>query len=281
MRQPAGDDEIALARPAGDRRGAGVALQSGRVIELVDVFTDLARDPGGEQIPKPGHAQVDLTARERLPRVGVLHRVVPAGAGPAQQQLGHPGCQPRRASCRASSWTAASRIPAALADEVVPGRQRGCGQRGHHAVGEPVGPAVPAGAGELDQLLAGGAGQLGLGGPALQQPQHRRRPQVLAGEVSAAGIGGCRSARSRLSSRRWSRAARSSSRPIARSSPPSSPCGIRVLSAACRSSASRQQIRASSASSFFRAGPRRRATRSGLTGTTVNPASSSASTSRP
>ena len=63
--------------------------------------------------------------------------------------------------------------------------------------------------------------------------------------------------------------------------PPSSPCGISVLSPACRSSASRQQIRASSASSFFRAGPRRRATRSGLTGTTVNPASSNAATSSP
>ena len=76
-------------------------------------------------------------------------------------------------------------------------------------------------------------------------------------------------------------AARSSSRPIARNSPPSSPCGIRVLSAVCRSRASRQQIRASSVSSFFRAGPRRRATRSGLTGTTLNPASINASTSRP
>jgi hypothetical protein len=45
------------------------------------------------------------------------------------------------------------------------------------------------------------------------------------------------------------------------------------------SRASRQQIRASASSSFFFAGPRRRATRSGLTGSTVNPASTSAPTS--
>ena len=99
--------------------------------------------------------------------------------------------------------------------------------------------------------------------------------------ASAAGKVTSRSARSRLSSRRSSRQARSSSRAMDRSSPASCPCGISRRSPAWRSSASRQQIRASSASSFLRAGPRRRDTSSGLTGSTVYPASTSASTSSP
>ena len=78
-----------------------------------------------------------------------------------------------------------------------------------------------------------------------------------------------RSWRSRFSRRRASFAARSSSRAIARSSPASSPCGTSGRSRSKRSSASRQAILASSASSFFFAGPRRRAIRSGLTGTTT------------
>jgi hypothetical protein len=51
--------------------------------------------------------------------------------------------------------------------------------------------------------------------------------------------------------------------------------------AVCRSRASRQAMGASLASSFLRAGPRRRATRSGLTGRTTWPASSRRSTSSP
>jgi hypothetical protein len=49
-------------------------------------------------------------------------------------------------------------------------------------VGEAVGPAVPAGAGEGDQLLAGGAGELVAGRPALQQPQHGWGAQVVASD---------------------------------------------------------------------------------------------------
>ena len=54
VRQAAGDDEVALAGAAGDRGGAGVALQRVRRVELGDVFADFARGPGGEQVPEPG-----------------------------------------------------------------------------------------------------------------------------------------------------------------------------------------------------------------------------------
>ena len=84
----------------------------------------------------------------------------------------------------------------------------------------------------------------------------------------AAGKVAMRSARRRLSSRRSSLDARSSSRAIARSSPATSPWGMRGRSRSKRSRAMRQAMRASSASSFFLAGPRLRATRSGFTGTT-------------
>jgi hypothetical protein len=50
------------------------------------------------------------------------------------------------------------------------------------AVGEAVGPAVPAGASEGDQLLVAGGGELVAGGPALQQAQECGRAQVVAGD---------------------------------------------------------------------------------------------------
>src|SRR5665811_2028329 len=114
---------------------------------------------------------------------------------------------------------------------------------------------------------------------------NRLRADLLAtfpaAMIIAAGKVASRSARSRLSSRRASRWARTSSRAIARSSPAGAPWGTRARRSVNRSSASRHAMRASSASSFFFAGPRRRAIRSGLTGSTVNPASTSRSTSSP
>jgi hypothetical protein len=53
------------------------------------------------------------------------------------------------------------------------------GQRLGDVVGEAVGPAVPAGAGEGDQRLVRGAGELVAGWPAFQQPQHGRGAQVV------------------------------------------------------------------------------------------------------
>jgi hypothetical protein len=53
------------------------------VIELADVFADLARNPGGEQVPEPGHAQVDLTARERMRNIRRDHYELGLDAPPA------------------------------------------------------------------------------------------------------------------------------------------------------------------------------------------------------
>lgn len=64
VRHPAGNDEVALARAAGDRGLSGVALQRVRRDALLDVVADFARDPGGgETVIEAGKAQVDLTAR--------------------------------------------------------------------------------------------------------------------------------------------------------------------------------------------------------------------------
>jgi hypothetical protein len=44
--------------------------------------------------------------------------------------------------------------------------------------------------GELDRLRAGRLGQLRLGRPALEQPQHRRRAQVFTRQLQGSGVGG-------------------------------------------------------------------------------------------
>lgn len=116
MGQAACDDEIALPGPAGDGCRSGVALQSGRFVELVDVFADLAGDPSCEAVTQAGEAQVDLPARERFSRIGVLDGVITPGAGSAKQQLGH-AVFPAAAGLvqRQELDRAASRMPAALA----------------------------------------------------------------------------------------------------------------------------------------------------------------------
>lgn len=70
--QAAGDDEIALAGASGHGGLSRVALQGVRRRELLDMVADLARDPGGKTITQARHAQLDLAAREGVPRVGVL-----------------------------------------------------------------------------------------------------------------------------------------------------------------------------------------------------------------
>ena len=115
----------------------------------------------------------------------------------------------------------------------------------------------------------------------LQQSQHCRCPEVLIGQHESGGVGGLQvraqpvEQAALIAGGAFVVAADRAQLPTELS------VRMRVLSAAWRSRASRQQIRASVASSFFRAGPRRRATSSGLTGTTVNPASTNASTSSP
>ena len=68
------------------------------------------------------------------------------------------------------------------AHEVVPAGQARDGEGGGDVVGETVRPAVPSGPRERDEFLAGRRGQLGLGGPAPQKPQHGRRAEVVPGQ---------------------------------------------------------------------------------------------------
>ena len=142
------------------------------------MLADLTGDPSGEAVSQAGEAQVDRAARERVPRVGVLDGVVAAGAAAAEQQLAHALFPAAAGLVQGQQLDRGQPDPGGLGpDEVVAGGQRRGGQRGGDPVGEPVGPAVPAGAGEADQVLAGGLRELGLGGPALQQPQHGGAPR--------------------------------------------------------------------------------------------------------
>src|SRR5205823_14631124 len=111
-----------------------------------------AADPGGGAVTGPWEAEVELAAGERLPRV-VLPRLAGAAVARAPTSSSAMGCsQTRRWEPMASSWVAASRMVSALArtrssrgGKVVGGQRLGA------AVGEAVGPAVPAGAGEGDE----------------------------------------------------------------------------------------------------------------------------------
>lgn len=166
-------------------------------------------------------------------------------------------------------------------DQPVTGREVLGGQHRLDATGEAVGPAVLRRRGERLQLVAHAPARAFAAGHRSSIRRMVGAPRSSPATASAAGKVATRSARSRLRRRRSSREARSSSRVIARSSAASSPWGTSTRSRSKRSSAITQAMRAFSASSFFFAGLRRRATRSGFTGTTAKPASRSCSTSIP
>jgi hypothetical protein len=65
----------------------------------------------------------------------------------------------------------------------------GGSQRGDNPVGEALGPAVAAGAGQAHYIFAGCCGELGLGGPALEQSQQGRRAQVVCGQDQRRWVG--------------------------------------------------------------------------------------------
>lgn len=141
----AGDDDVLLAGSSGDRGGASAVLHGVGGRKLVDVVADLARVPGGEQVPAPGHAQVDLTDRERFPRVRGLHGARTFAAGAAEQEFGRPG-RPLVAGLVRSHQLDGDEVGRCRPgpDQVVAGGQ----VRGGEAVGESVGPAVAVGPGE-------------------------------------------------------------------------------------------------------------------------------------
>jgi hypothetical protein len=115
VRQAAGDDEFTATGSSGARCGTTGALQRVRCVELLDMMPDLTGDPGGERIPETGEAEVDLTTRDRFPRIRVLQLVSLAISGAAEQQSTMRRCQDFRTSRSASSWDAVSAIVVAFA----------------------------------------------------------------------------------------------------------------------------------------------------------------------
>src|SRR6266540_4820485 len=176
-------DQLALAGAAGDGGLAGVACQRVRRPELLGMVADLAGDPGGEAVTKPWEAEVDLAARDRLPRLVLLWLAGAAVSGRAQQQLAHtplPG-PPLGADGQQLDGGQADGVGLG-ADQVVAWGEVVAGQRLGDLVGQAFGPAVVAGPGEGPQLGSGGVRERLVGWPALQQPQHGRGAQVVAGD---------------------------------------------------------------------------------------------------
>src|SRR5215207_6482934 len=83
------DHQLALARAAGDRRLARVALQGVRRAELLGMVADLAGHPGGKAVTEARKAQVDLAARDRAPRLFLTRLLGSPRAWGAKQQLAH------------------------------------------------------------------------------------------------------------------------------------------------------------------------------------------------
>jgi hypothetical protein len=154
------------------------------------MVADLAGDPGGEAVSEPWEAEVDLAARERLPRL-----VLPGLAGLAvsrgtHQQLAHAPLP------RPPLGVDGQQLGGGQADGVGLGpHQPGAwgevvgGQRGGNLVGEAVGPAVPGRAGKADQLLTRGGGELVAGRPALQQLEDGWGAQVVARDGQDGWVG--------------------------------------------------------------------------------------------
>ncbi len=160
-------------------------------------------------------------------------------------------------------------------------RQPVGGQSGHDTVGESFGPAMFAGPGQGGDLLAAGAGQIVGRGPALQQLEEDRAAQVAVGDVDGGREDGDQV----------------SAQPVGQAA---LVAGGSVVVAGDRAQLGTEHAVRDELTQFgvlvqrdqaadpgvfgvvlLLGRPPRRATRSGLTGSTVNPASTSASTSRP
>lgn len=174
----------------------------------------------GRRDDHPGQA---CSGRSRRPGTispgRVFRGVIAAGAGAAAQQLAH-SLLPSVAG-----FVQGQQLDLGQPDaggfgvyQVIPGGQRWRAQCGADAVGEPFRLAVTASAGEVDQLSAQCLSQLGLGGPALQQPQHRWRAQVITGQRRRRRVGDLQIRAQSVEQSALITRARSSSRAIARSS---------------------------------------------------------------
>src|SRR5712691_8308349 len=182
--EPAGDDELALAGAPGDRRFAGVALERARRLELLRVVADLAGDPGGEAVTEARKAQVDLAAREALPPFVLARLLCSAAAGGAEQQLAHPPLPGASLAADREQLLGGEPDRVGLGADEIGARLELVGrERRLDPVSEALGPAMVAGAGVLDELLASGAGERLHARPALEQPQEDGRAEIGAGDL--------------------------------------------------------------------------------------------------
>ena len=276
--QAVGDDELALAGAAGDRGLAGVACKGVRRRETARCGRRSHRRPWRRGDHR-GRESSGRSCRQGPPGPARPPVAGGRGRGGVHPAAARPCAAPRPAAAR--RWPAAGsrpvgwcrpwRAPASPGGEVVGGQRgrRPCRRTGRASRAGRPGRRRPA---RRARLLARAVavGQRSSSRSTVGAP--RSSPAI----VSAAGKVAIRSARSRFTSRRWSRAARSSSRAMARSSAGQLAVGDQRAQAGVAVQRQQAAMRASSASSFLRAGPRRRAIRSGLTGTTVYPASTSA-----
>jgi hypothetical protein len=117
------------------------------------MVADLAGDPGGEAVTEAGEAQVDLAARERLPRFVLSWRAGAPMSSGAEQQLAHaplPG-----SALGADHQQLGGGQPDGVGlgpDQIVARDELVASQRGGDLVGEPFGPAMATSTSEGDQL---------------------------------------------------------------------------------------------------------------------------------
>jgi hypothetical protein len=212
--QAASEDELPLARASRHRGGAGLACQGVRRPELLGMVADLAGVPWR----RGDHQGPESSGRSR--RQGTLglagRQQGDDGRGGVHPAAAHPSAAPRPAAARRSTaagsrsvgWCRPWPAPAPGEGEVV-----AASAVATLSANRPGWRCLLAGRPQ-QVIVARLANQHG-GGIALQQPQHGRAPRSSPARVRAAGKLAARSARSRFSSRVWSRAARSSSRAIA------------------------------------------------------------------
>src|SRR6266568_63993 len=181
--QTTGDDQFTAPGAAGDRCCSGVTLQSAGRFELLDVVSDFAGDPGGEDVPETGEAEIDVTARDRFSRIKLLRLFATAAAGRAQQQFTHPAFPRLPRLTQRQQLSGRQRDGGFFrADQIVFDGQLLSGQGIRYANGEPVWPAVLRGASERLDVLTAGRGEVRMARPAGQHLEHDRGTEIIAGD---------------------------------------------------------------------------------------------------
>lgn len=279
--QSAGDDKFAATRYSGDGCGARIALKRVGGVELSDVVPDLIGDAGGEAISETGEAQVDLTAEDCFSQVGVPRLFGAAFAAGTQQQLAHAAFPALTGFAQAHQLGRGQCGGRGLgADQVVPHRQLLGGQDVKDTSGEALWPAMARGASDASQGVVVEFGELGVSAPRSQQRQDDRAAQFIAGELQCG-----RKGREQIDAQPVDQSAFVAGGAFVVAGNRAQPTGqLTVPNEFPQVHELIQRDQTADAGVLgvvFLAGPRRRATKYGLTRSRVNPASSSVSTSTP